>query len=458
MKAIHSGRPTWLLSALAAGLSASLLLSGCGAAGGGNNTSISKQHESSKNTGPNANISKDTETRTDKGSASPPTTAAKYNPENYDTRLADAQLAFAFDLYGQISQSSSAAANDFLSPLSIATALAMTANGAGGDTLTAMNKVLHMDGLDTPARNHGNEVLMDLLTHSGKEIEVSIANSLWAKEGLEFNPDFMETNKTFYNAAVDSLDFQDAQAAEQINDWVRQQTRGKIDSIIDHEIDPNTILFLLNAIYFKASWAGAFREDLTAIKPFTNAQATEQQVPMMFKDGKFDYLEEDGFQAVRIPYNGGKMSMLVFLPDANRELDEFLNGLTPKQWNNWLNKFERTSGQLTLPKFKIEYEITLNEALKALGMEQAFDLQNADFTPMIDRGTKVAIKEMRHKTFINVDEKGTEAAAVTSVEMEEQSASSNPFVMEVNRPFFFAIHDQRTSSILFMGAVRQIGE
>ncbi|GBG11253.1 hypothetical protein PAT3040_06047 [Paenibacillus agaridevorans] len=426
------------------GLSALLLLSGCGGANSPNGP-IQTNNPSNSNT--SYEVSNE-----DSGIEQ-----AAYTIDDYDAAVANAQLAFAFDLYDEVRKADTdAGSNDFLSPASIATALAMTLNGAGGDTLNAMNQVLHLEGMDAEERNRGYQVLLDLLSHSGEEIKLSVANSLWARDDLSFNKQFIQTNKDYFNAEMESLDFQDAQSADKINKWVREQTAGKINEIIKAPIKENAILFLLNTIYFKANWASSFSEDLTETRPFTNADGSQQDVPMMLKDGKLSHLSGEGFQAVRIPYNGGSMSMIVFLPDKDKSLDAFLDGLSAAQWKKLLGQFKPAIGQLRLPRFKMEYEITLNDALKALGMETAFDPNRADFSPMISHDNNVYIGEVKHKTFIEVNEQGTEAGAVTSIGMEVTSAPSNTFEMEVDRPFFFAIHDERTNSILFMGTVRQL--
>ncbi|MBP1993220.1 serpin family protein [Paenibacillus eucommiae] len=393
---------------------------------------------------------------------------SKFTVKDFDSRISEAHLAFAFDLYREIqkTQADPDAKNDFLSPVSIATALAMTANGASGATLEAMEKVLHLQGIDAKERNHGYEVMLDLLTHSGKEIRLAIANSLWAKEDLSFNKDFKQLNKDYYRAEINSLNLQAPEAADQINNWVRKHTEGKIDKIIEKPIDRDAILFLLNAIYFNANWAVPFNETATEAKTFTGPDQSKSEVQMMFSKSKYDYLENEGsgesagFQAVRIPYVGNDLSMLVFLPDKETTLEEFLKQLTPDNWNTWLGSMKPAMGELRLPRFQMEYELTLNDTLKALGMERAFDRQQADFSAMISLSDNVFIQEVKHKSYIDVQEKGTEAAAVTSIEAKAASAEppAASFEMEVNRPFFFAIHDKRTSSILFMGSVRQAGE
>lgn len=392
-----------------------------------------------------------------KGSLGPAQSSAPENAQfelsDLNDRVTDAQTEFALNLFHAIQNDAESVENLFLSPYSVAAALAMTANGATGETLAEMQETLQAQGLSLEQMNRGYQVLTDLLTHSGEEIKVSIANSLWAREGLSFHEDFLETTQTYYDAEITSLDFQSDEAADQINDWVNKQTRGKIPSIIEGPIDGNTILFLLNAIYFEANWAKSFREGATEEKPFTLPDGTKKDVPMMVNSGEFQYFEEDGFEAIRLPYKGHRMSMLVFLPGKGSDLKEFTSKLTADQWSQWINAFERANGSIEMPRFQLEYETSLKEILQQMGMQLAFEPLAAHFDNMISLSENVYLKDAKHKAYIEVEEKGTVAAAVTSIEAGVTSAPAKTFQMIIDRPFFFAIHDRQTDTILFMGTV-----
>lgn len=392
-----------------------------------------------------------------KGSLGPAQSSAPENAQfelsDLNDRVTDAQTEFALNLFHAIQNDAESVENLFLSPYSVAAALAMTANGATGETLAEMQETLQAQGLSLEQMNRGYQVLTDLLTHSGEEIKVSIANSLWAREGLSFHEDFLETTQTYYDAEITSLDFQSDEAADQINDWVNKQTRGKIPSIIEGPIDGNTILFLLNAIYFEANWAKSFREGATEEKPFTLPDGTKKDVPMMVNSGEFQYFEEDGFEAIRLPYKGHRMSMLVFLPGKGSDLKEFTSKLTADQWSQWINAFERANGSIEMPRFQLEYETSLKEILQQMGMQLAFEPHAAHFDNMISLSENVYLKDAKHKAYIEVEEKGTVAAAVTSIEAGVTSAPAKTFQMIIDRPFFFAIHDRQTDTILFMGTV-----
>lgn len=378
---------------------------------------------------------------------------AQFELSDLNDRVTAAQTQFALNLFHAVHNNADPADNLFLSPYSIAAALAMTANGAADETLTEMQQTLQMHGLSLEEMNRGYQVLTDLLAHSGEEVKVSIANSLWAREGLSFHDAFLENVRTYYDAEVTSLNFQSDAAANRINAWVHKQTRGKIPSIIDGPIPGDAILYLLNAIYFEANWAKPFREEATKTKPFALPDGSKKEVPMMVNSGQFQYLEGDGFQAIRLPYQGHRMSMLVFLPDQNSNLEQLISKLTADQWKEWLDSFARASGALEMPRFKLEFETSLKETLEQMGMKTAFHPQAAQFSNMISLYENVYLKDAKHKAYIEVEEKGTVAAAVTSIEAGAASAPAKTFQMIVDRPFFFAIHDQGTDAILFMGTV-----
>jgi serpin B len=237
-----------------------------------------------------------------------------------------------------------------------------------------------------------------------------------------------------------------------INNWVNQSTNGKIDKIVD-VIEPNTAFILLNAIYFKGNWTEQFPKEATQLRPFTLLDGTQKQHPMMRHQdsASFPYYENELFQAVSLPYGEGRMSMYIFLPNQGVSLKTFYEKLNAENWQQWMNQFnnfDNSGGEvlISLPRFKLEYAIDLKDALKALGMEIAFT-KEANFSGMTS--SSVSIDKIKHKTFVEVNEEGTEAAAVTEV----GGVRSGPIEMNVNRPFFFAIRDNQTGSILFVGSI-----
>lgn len=370
-----------------------------------------------------------------------------------DKTLAAAYNRFAFQLFAELA-GRQPGENLFISPVSIAFALAMTWNGAAGETQRAIAKTLELAGLDHEAINRGSAALMRSLASIDPQVTLAVGNSLWAREGVRFAPAFLERNREYYQAELATLDFADPQAPAAINRWVRKRTGGKIERIVD-QIDDSAILFLVNAIYFKGSWSRKFDERQTEAGTFTLPGGRQKRHPMMRQSGEYRYLEGNGFQAVSLPYGGGDLSMYVFLPDRRSDLAGFYKALDARNWDGWMRRFDRTDGTIVLPRFKLEYEQTLNEPLKRLGMAVAFDPRRADFSNMVeDRAARLCVDEVKHKTFVEVNEQGTEAAAVTSVGVALASfMPKQPFQMRVDRPFFCAIRDDRTGALLFVGAI-----
>lgn len=377
--------------------------------------------------------------------------------DSLDEGLVEANTRFAFNLFDEV-WTEKPDANLFISPPSVSIALTMTYNGAAEETRTAMADALQITGTDLDALNRSYAGLISLLENPDSNVDLSIANSLWAREGLPFKEDFLQRNRDYFHARIEELDFNASDAAPTINGWVNDQTRGKINAIVDDPIDPSLIMFLINAIYFKGTWTTEFPDSLTEDQSFTLADGRRIDHPLMHQSDMYQYLKGDDFQAVSLPYSSGRISMYVFLPDRESDLTAFLSRLDEPTWKQWMTSFGEREGTVALPRFKLEYSTELKKALTALGMGVAFSESGADFSNMfpIGPGANVYISKVKHKSFVEVNEKGTEAAAVTSVEIGITSIGPNeiqPFYMTVDRPFFFAIRDNRTGVILFMGAI-----
>ncbi|BAY86499.1 serpin family proteinase inhibitor I4 [Calothrix parasitica NIES-267] len=368
-----------------------------------------------------------------------------------DTKLVSANTKFGFNLFSQLLVKDNNK-NIFVSPSSIALALAMTYNGADGSTKEVMAKALELQGLNLQQVNSNYAELKKSLENPDPKVNLNIANSLWADQNVNLKSDFIQNNQEFYQAKVANLDFADSDTPNKINSWVKENTQGKIEKIVD-KIDPNQVLFLLNAIYFKGSWKQEFDQEKTAQLPFYLLSGEEKQHPMMSQSGDYKYYESEKFQAVSLPYGeNGRVSFYVFLPKQDSDLNSFYDSLNAANWEKWMSQFALRNGSLRLPRFKMDYEATLNDALSALGMEEAFT-NNANFSEM---GNNLKISQVKHKTFVEVNEEGTEAAATTSVGIALTSAqipSQKPFRMIVDRPFFCAIRDNQTGTVLFMGSI-----
>lgn len=330
----------------------------------------------------------------------------------------------------------------------------MTYNGAAGSTQAAMAEALEIQGMSLEEFNQANAAVKALLSDEHEAVEISIANSLWLNQTASFLPSFLQQVTEFYQAQLNQLDFAIPTAADEINAWVREQTNDKIGGIID-KTNPESILYLMNAIYFKGSWTESFAEELTEEKPFRMMDGTTRPHPLMSQLGSYLYLENSDIQAISLPYGNGRFSLYVFLPPENVSLDRFYQELNAEQWDNWIKAMQRQEGMIQLPRFELDYSIALNDTLEQMGMGIAFSPNQADFSNMTSEN--VHISEVQHKTFVEVNEEGTEAAAVTSVGIARVSLEEMPepelFSMIVDRPFFMAIRDNRTQTILFMGSI-----
>ncbi len=342
--------------------------------------------------------------------------------------------------------------NIMVSPLSISLALAMTYNGADGETKTAMEKTLKLHGLTTQEINESYEMLVDALKSVDEKVLLEIANAIFYRQGFIVEQDFVSTNQNYYNAEVSPLDFGNPTSVDVINNWVADKTHDKITSIID-QISPQHVMFLLNAIYFKGVWQTEFNKESTIDYPFNLENGSNQMVKMMSRLDTLDYSKNDLFRAIRLPYGKGNYSMYVFLPEHGKSVEDITGQLNNDNWKNWMANFKETNSvEIMLPKFKFKYDIKLNDVLIDMGMGVAFT-GAADFTG-INKAGNLNIDFVKHKTFVDVNEEGTEAAAVTIVGIELTSAGGEdeiPFI--VNKPFLFAITEKDTGSILFIGKV-----
>lgn len=388
------------------------------------------------------------------GVAQPTEITRPNNSATMNSNLAAASNAFGFDLFQQLRRQE-ANKNVFFSPLSVTVALAMTYNGAAGETKNAMARALKIEGMNLAELNHASADLLKALKSSDPKIELAVANSLWARGGVRFNEDFLARNRQFYGAEISTLDFSSPQSAATINRWVGASTKGKISQIID-KIDPQQVMFLINAVYFKGQWQKRFEKTLTKEQPFHLTGGQQKPAPMMAQSGNYLYHRGDKFQAVNLPYGNGGVSLYLFLPDKGSSLDEFLKGLSFQKWEEWINNFNDTPGDVKLPRFKLDYEKTLNDSLKAVGMGVAFNQREADFSG-IRPERDLYISEVIHKAVVEVNEEGTEAAAATSVGISITSARvpRERFSFVADRPFLMAIRDSQTGAILFMGAVME---
>lgn len=364
---------------------------------------------------------------------------------------ANSDNAFTLNLLSEAIEDLDNEKNAMLSPLSVSMALHMTANGAKGETQKSIYKTLRSDSLETDFLNDYYKKLITTLPALDTKVNLAIANSIWYREGFNVVPVFLKTNENYYQATAKALNFNDPAATKIINNWVNENTKGKIPTIVD-EISEDMRMYLINAIYFKGAWSKPFDKDRTRNKEFHSAEGSFE-TSFMQNEGLYAVLETDDFQAIEIPYGDTTYSMYAFLPKNKNTPKTLLSKLSKEGiWNTHLTNFSSLKTRLSLPKFKFSYENKLNDELTKLGMGIAFSNQ-ADFTG-IEKEGKLNISEVKHKTFIEVNEEGTEAAAVTSVGVE---VTSVPQYVEMNfdRPFLFFIRENTSGLILFAGQINK---
>ena len=357
---------------------------------------------------------------------------------------------FAFDLLKK-TITASGETNVFVSPLSVSIALGMAWNGANGTTKTEIEAALKMSGMSATDINNYYRIMLSTLPSIDPTTKLSIANSLWYKTGFEVKPDFLKVNSDYFNAYIKQLDFSQTWALDTINNWCSKKTNTLIPTIID-QIPSNAVMYLINAVYFKGIWSRQFEKKNTSVQKFTNEAGNQGNVNMMYQKDTFRYAETETAQYLDLPYGNKAFSMTVILPAANKTPADILNSLTTDTWNNALSQLNPREIMVYLPRFKVTNKFNLNDELKKMGMNLAFsDL--ADFSNISD--LPLQISEVIHKTYVTVDEEGTEAAAVTSIGIITTAMPVIP-VFRVDKPFVFVIREKSTGVILFIGKMGSV--
>ncbi|HNT65890.1 MAG TPA: serpin family protein [bacterium] len=380
--------------------------------------------------------------------------------ENFSTKQSDhfaaavdeqyvaAHSKFALAIFKQLSESS--AGNIFISPLSLSIALEMTYNGAQEQTKEEIAGALQIDGFTLDEVNQNALSLQKSLTKCDQDIELELCNSIWINQSLEVKADYVERIQRHFLARVDQLDFASSQSKEMINDWVNEKTRGKIPELVE-SLDCSAML-LINAVVFKGAWSAEFDPQKTETSAFFLPDGRQTAAEFMTNgSANYSFLLGESFKAVRLPFGRDKIAMYLFMPDAAISLATFMQCCDPTDLENWFSEFspmDKNSKEfkLQIPKFRIAFDITFNESLKKLGMENAFT-GSANFLDISEQ--PIWIDSVRQKAFIEIDEQGCEAAAATLVDM----TWSAPASLKFDRPFLFFIRDDRSGTLLFMGKV-----
>lgn len=369
--------------------------------------------------------------------------------------IAESDGAFSYTIFRETVKYDDGTENVFISPLSISMALAMVLNGAEGETRAQMKETLGLSGLDESEINQSFLSLMNYLMTIDPGVSVKIANSVWFDENLGVKQEFLDRLRESFEARGEALNFSDPASVDVINAWVNENTEGRIETIID-EISDEMVMFLINALYFKGEWQRQFDANDTREADFYLENGNKATVDMMYQSGDFATYFSEEVQMIELPYGDSLYSMSVLMPtDFDQPIDEFVDkSVTKENLDNWRSGLRSTGRDvmIRLPKFELEYELSYKEILQSMGMKIPFEESEADFSGIAElSGQNLFISEVKHKTFVLVDEEGTEAAAATSVGVGVTSA---PPAVEVNRPFVFIIHERTSGVNLFMGKVK----
>jgi len=377
-----------------------------------------------------------------------------------ERQLVEADQSFSHELFRSVVAEDDKE-NIFISPLSVSFALGMAINGAEGKTFEEMQETLGFTSLNLQEINEGYESLMSLLNGIDPNVVMKIANSAWLKENtININEEYLERIKTHFSAEFSELDFTNSDATDTINDWVNQKTNGKIEKLFSDKIPPGMVLLLVNALVFEADWTNPFDPELTEKANFHIETGDSTEVDMMKRRAVYPSLFNEEVNMLNIPYGDSLFGMTVLMPaDKDTPIETFVREkINQDNLNAWSDNISDKRVILQLPRFELKYEIKLNRILEMMGMPKAFNPKEANFAGMLSDSVGIFkglfIDDVTHKTFVKVDEKGTEAAAVTSVGF---GATSVPPAMVVDRPFVFIIRERTSGANLFMGMVKNPG-
>lgn len=359
--------------------------------------------------------------------------------------------AFAWNLLSAV-MAADPEANVLVSALSASMALGMALNGARGTTYDQMRATLGFEDAPLDTVNLGYHGLMAHLPAADSTVSTQLANSAWYRSGFAVEQSFMDAVRAFFDAEIAGLDFSSAAAADTINQWVSEKTGGRIEEIVESPIDDRTMLFLINAIYFRGPWKYAFDPQKTQDAPFHSADGQSQSMPMMDLTAEFAYGEDGDLQVIELPFGEGAFAMTVLVPGAGSSIDAELASMDVRRWQSLLDNLNARQVRVVLPRFRVEYDESLKQVLQTLGMTDAFLPNVADFTGISAASPPLYISEVKQKTFVEVAEEGAEGAGTTSVGI---GVTSLPPSVIANRPFVYLIRERESGAILFTGVLRK---
>lgn len=364
----------------------------------------------------------------------------------------EATSNFAFNLLKTTNASEPAEDNVFISPLSVHIALGMLLNGADGNTAQEINKVLGLGGMDIQQANRFYASLLTDLPKADEKVNLNIANSIWHRNTFPVESSFISTLQNAFLAEATPLNFDDPTAKSVINNWVNVKTQSRIPKIIE-QINPDDVMFLINAVYFKGDWKYQFSTEATRDWIFNLANGRTKKVQMMNMQADLAYNQRSNYTAVVLPYSKGNFNLTLILPSAEQSLTSFINSFTEAEWKNLQSSLtDVRKVNVGLPKFTLEYDIALDNILQSMGIKEAFSNQ-ANLTKISKQG-RLYVSAVKHKTFLQIDEKGTEAAGVTSIGVGVTSVNPNtPPTIIFDRPFLMILSEKQSNTILFMGKI-----
>lgn len=368
-----------------------------------------------------------------------------------ETEVTGSVNQFGYTLFNRTIEADSEV-NVMISPLSVFMALSMVLNGASGETAEELKSSLNLTAAEISSINRSLKEMMNLLEDSDPAVQLAIGNSVWHRRDLNVKSDFKETLLEYYGAESESVDFDAPETVQAINDWVSRITEGTIDEIVS-DIPDEMVMYLINAVYFKGDWTTPFDKQRTAPANFRTGSGETISVEMMRIEESFKHFFSDTVRLIELPYSDGQFVMTVLMP-ANElmPIDQFVEEFfTLDNFSEWRENLQERNLNLQLPRFQMDYEVTFNNILKSMGVEQLFNPSQADLSGIADVSPqRLFVSEVKHKSYISVDEEGTEAAAATGVGV---GVTSMPPQFLVNRPFLFVISDKESGANLFMGRV-----
>ncbi|MDR0792974.1 MAG: serpin family protein [Chitinophagaceae bacterium] len=373
---------------------------------------------------------------------------------NVSAQVAQNTSNFAFNFFNALQQTQPKTDNIFVSPLSLHIDAGMLLNGANGNTYTQLQNALNLNGLSVDDINQAYQTLLQDLPKADNLVDLTLANSMWYKNNFPVLPDYSNTLTNYFQSAAYPSAF-GKPAVDSINKWASDNTKGKINHVIDAPIDPDAVMFLLNALYFKGNWASQFDKSNTKPQTFTMEDGSTKQVQMMLQQNAFVYTSNTTYSAIRLPYGNGQFSMTILLPTQGNKIEDVINNFTANDWNAFQQDTSRITVQVGLPRFTIPlYKVDLIPVMKSMGVTDVFSDQLANLSKINTAAVNglLFVYLMQQFTYLNVDEVGTEAAAVTIIGTATTSISATPSFI-CDHPFGIIISENTSNTILFMGRI-----